>query len=244
MTLLIILLCLGYLYFKYFHKSVMRHYRKTHTPTRSHSSSVSRSSTSSPRRHSPMSQSRQNLRQITFDELLEAVSKRGFIAFDFETTGLSAEREHIIEIGAVYFNPRCEEAARFSTYVRPPKHIPASATQINHITDSMVASAPVIDEALPSFLNFLVRWNAPLVAYNASFDIAFLQAALSKQHIELNADYADAYAYAKLHFKNLNSYKLQSVCNHIDYSNPAPHCAVEDAAAVAAIVRHAYAPYR
>ena len=44
---------------------------------------------------------------------------RQFIAFDLETTGLSAAMDRIVEIAAVRFLETGEEIARFQTLVNP-----------------------------------------------------------------------------------------------------------------------------
>lgn len=94
--------------------------------------------------------------------------------FDVETTGLDPNRGHrIIEIAAL----RVEDGTikkdnPFHEFVNPERPIPHEAQQINKIRNEDVASAPTIDQILPSFLEFAS--GSFLVAHNAAFDMGFL----------------------------------------------------------------------
>lgn len=99
-------------------------------------------------------------------------SKLGdFISLDIETTGLKSSSERIIKISAIRyigFKP----IACFDTYVNPLRPIPPEASNVNHITDDMVADAPTISEISESFISFLGK--LPIVGYNIAFDLRFL----------------------------------------------------------------------
>ena len=69
-----------------------------------------------------------------------------YVVFDLETTGLEANKEEIIEIGACKIvDGRIDEV--FSTFVKPSKHISREITNLTGIDDSMVANAPTINYA-------------------------------------------------------------------------------------------------
>lgn len=94
--------------------------------------------------------------------------------FDVETTGLDPRRGHrIVEIAAVRVeNGIILEESAFAMYVNPERAIPWETQQINHITESDVASAQTIMSVLPQFLSFAE--GSKLVAHNAAFDMGFL----------------------------------------------------------------------
>jgi DNA polymerase III epsilon subunit family exonuclease len=94
-----------------------------------------------------------------------------YIAFDFETTGLSPINSEILEIGAVkVLNGQIADT--FQTLIKPKKKITSRITKINNITNEMVENERSIEEILPGFINFIEKY--PLVAHNAEFDYSFL----------------------------------------------------------------------
>lgn len=109
-----------------------------------------------------------------------------FVAFDLETTGLVAQKDEIIEIGAVKFTVKVENGQvvpqkikDFQTFVKPNMMIPAEATRVNHITDKMVENAPAVADCLRQFTAFCGQ-DTILVAHNADFDTGFLRVAYEK----------------------------------------------------------------
>ena len=77
-----------------------------------------------------------------------------FVIVDLETTGASPKTgAAITEIGAVKVKSG-EHHGEFESFVNPLTPIPDYITQMTGITDLMLATAPVIDEILPAFLEF------------------------------------------------------------------------------------------
>lgn len=132
---------------------------------------------------------------------------KDFVAIDTETTGLKAEGNEIIQLSAVKFIG-FEPIERFSTYIKPNKPIPKEATEINHITDEMVADAPSFYQIINSFESFI--GNLPVVAHNAPFDVKHLYAN-GMTSIEDKIVY-DTLTLSKKVIKNAESYKLRDVC--------------------------------
>ena len=98
-----------------------------------------------------------------------------FCIIDLETTGGSHEYHSITEIGAVKYRGGIE-IDRFTTLVNPGCAIPPFITVLTGITNTMVATAPPIEDILQPLLNFI--GTSVLVAHNARFDIGFINAAL------------------------------------------------------------------
>jgi DNA polymerase III subunit epsilon len=110
---------------------------------------------------------------MSFDELGRPLRDVTFCVVDLETTGGSAQAGSMItEIGAVKVRGG-ELLGEFQTLVNPHTAIPPFIAVLTGITNSMVASAPPIESALPAFLEF--AQGCVLVAHNAPFDVGFLR---------------------------------------------------------------------
>jgi len=94
-----------------------------------------------------------------------------FVVFDLETTGLSASRSRICEIGAARVRELAVEST-FETLVNPGIGLPAFVSGLTGIRESELRRAPRPETALRRFLAF--AGDAPLAAHNARFDLAFL----------------------------------------------------------------------
>jgi DNA polymerase III subunit epsilon len=101
-----------------------------------------------------------------------AIEDAEFVVFDLETTGLSASRCRICEIGAVRVGALAIKDT-FETLVNPGSALPAYIAALTGIRDGDLRSAPRAELAVRRFLGF--AGDAPLVAHNARFDLAFLE---------------------------------------------------------------------
>ncbi|MGH3582744.1 MAG: DEDD exonuclease domain-containing protein, partial [Mycobacterium sp.] len=114
--------------------------------------------------------------QLAFDEMSSAQALRDttFVVVDLETTGGSAEKDAITEIGAVKVRGG-EILGELATLVDPKRAMPPQIVRLTGITSAMLVDAPPIEQVLPTFLEF--ARGSVLVAHNAGFDIGFLKAA-------------------------------------------------------------------
>ncbi|MDY6315197.1 MAG: PolC-type DNA polymerase III [Clostridia bacterium] len=156
-----------------------------------------------------------------------------FVVFDLETTGLSAERDEIIEIGAVKVeNGKITD--RFSEFVNPHMPIPEKIQKLTGINDGMVADAEGIDVLLPKFLEF--SGNCVFVAHNADFDMSFVKAKCKRLGIERSFVSLDTLELSRAMFPELSKHKLDTVAKHLGVSLENHHRACDDAGATAEIM--------
>src|SRR6266700_5864563 len=92
--------------------------------------------------------------QRSFDDLGTALVDTEFCVFDLETMGGSPEASRITEIGAVKVRGG-EVVGEFATLINPGVPIPPTITYLTGITNAMVLPAPLIDEVLPTFVEFI-----------------------------------------------------------------------------------------
>lgn len=150
-----------------------------------------------------------------------------FIAFDTETTGLNSTTDRVIEIGAVKFD-KTGIIDKFQTLINPQKAIPPECTEINHITDEMVKDAPVAEEALKSFVDFIK--DGILVAHNANFDLNFINAELERSNLSALKNKAlDTLTFVRWAYPLLGKYNLQLMAKLMDISVTDAHRAFDDA---------------
>ena len=155
-----------------------------------------------------------------------------YVVFDIETTGFSAMKDKIIEIGAVkVVNGNITE--RFSEFVNPEIPIPFRIEQLTSINDSMVAEAPTIDVILPRFEEFCR--GCVMVAHNAEFDMSFIKKKYEDLGIEREDTIVDTVGMARFLLPQLNRFKLDTVAKAVGVSLEHHHRAVDDAACTAEI---------
>lgn len=155
-----------------------------------------------------------------------------FVCFDLETTGLSARKNKIIEIGAVLVK-NGTIADTFSTFVNPCEPIPAKITDITGINDDMVKGAPKISEALKSFLDFCD--DRILVAHNADFDMSFILEACKNEGVDRFFTSLDTLALSRVVLKGIENCKLDTVASYLRLPEFNHHRACDDATTLANI---------
>lgn len=100
------------------------------------------------------------------------------IIFDTETTGLDPRTgDRIVEIGCIEMVNRVLTGQTFHAYFNPDRSMPAEAEAVHGLSEAFLADKPRFDECAADLLDFL--GDAPLVAHNAGFDFAFLNAELA-----------------------------------------------------------------
>ena len=96
-----------------------------------------------------------------------------FVVFDLETTGLRPGTARPCEIGAVRVQ-RLALGDRFQTLANPGAPLQPSIAALTGLRDAELRRAPPVPAAVRRFLDF--AGDAVLVAHNARFDLAFLDA--------------------------------------------------------------------
>lgn len=173
------------------------------------------------------------------DDLVESVKGDAdtgfdgtFICFDIETTGLSAARDKITEIGAA----KVENGVitdTFSTFANPEMPIPQKITQLTGITDDMVKDAPSQSEAVSAFLEF--AGDNVLVAHNAPFDTSFIAKACEDMGREYNYTSIDTVAISRAILTDIKNCKLDTVAKFLRLGDFNHHRATDDAEMLARI---------
>jgi DNA polymerase-3 subunit epsilon len=101
------------------------------------------------------------------------------IIFDTETTGLDFREDRVIEIGAIELVNRFPTGRTFHQYINPEgRVIHAEAQEVHGISLADLADKPVFAGIADDFVAFID--GAKLIAHNANFDIAFINAEFAR----------------------------------------------------------------
>jgi DNA polymerase III epsilon subunit family exonuclease len=162
-----------------------------------------------------------------------------WVVVDVETTGLHPDSgDRICEIGAVkYDNMRIKEIGQFQSLINPDRAMPTVATQINGIHDDMLRTAPTAGGILSDFCAF--AGDSVLAAYNARFDLSFIQMELNRARLPLLAlPVVDVLWMARRLLPGLRRYKLAYVAHEIGVKDHNAHRAMGDVLATGHLLKN------
>ena len=94
------------------------------------------------------------------------------VAIDLETTGLRAESDAILEVGAVRFRGD-EVLDTYQTFVNPGRDIPEFVQRYTGITPQDIRRAPSFAQIRDDLAKFI--GHDPIVGHSVNFDVGFLE---------------------------------------------------------------------
>lgn len=166
-------------------------------------------------------------RAETLPECLHGV----FVAFDFETTGLSILYDKPTELGAVKIVDGVITET-FHTMIDPQRPIPEEVSKKTGITDDMVKGQPLFEEVLPDFYKF--TYGCSLVGHNIAFDFPFLLKYGNKAGYPFyKSPTFDTLGMAPLAIPGIEVLTLDNVLSELGLVNDNAHRALSDATATA-----------
>ncbi len=168
------------------------------------------------------------------DPLLEEAE---FVVFDLETTGLSAARSRICEVGAVRVR-ELELVDSFQSLVNPGVALPEPVARLTGLREQELRSAPSVRSVLERFLAF--AGDELLVAHNARFDQRFLERQLLLMHGRRLSEppLCTAALARRLLEGRLRRVGLASLANFFGVPTQPCHRALPDAEATAEVLVH------
>ena len=155
------------------------------------------------------------------------LDSKDFVVIDIETDGLDKEKDVIIEIGAVKSEGGI--ISEFQSLISYEGTLPKHIVAMTGITTNMLkTNGKSVDVVLKNFMEFI--GDLDIRGYNVSFDIEFINIALSKFELEkLENKRYDLMKFVKNEKLFLANYKLQTVIKEYGVGDEVPHRALEDA---------------
>lgn len=154
-----------------------------------------------------------------------------YVVLDFETTGLSAKYDKIIEFGAVKVEKGLIRS-HSQILINPGAGVKLSAKiiEVTNITEAMLRGRPEIADVIDEIMNFI--GDSVLVTHNAQFDIGFLNAELVRLgRPKLKNPVIDTLQLSRYVFPEARSHRLGNLARNMEvhYDDQAAHRASYDA---------------
>jgi len=158
------------------------------------------------------------------------------IVLDTETTGLDPGEGHrIVEIACIELIHHVPTGRKFHRYVNPEREMPDDALTVHGLTTEFLGRQPPFAAIVEELLGFI--GSDRLVIHNAEFDLAFLNAELTRLHREpITIPYVDTLGLARVRFPGAPA-SLDALCRRfgIDLSIRVEHGAEIDCGLLAAV---------
>ena len=153
------------------------------------------------------------------------------IIFDTETTGLDpASGDRMVEIGCIELVNRVPTGRTYQAYFNPDRPMPSAAEAVHGLSDVFLSDKARFHESAADLLEFIA--DSPLVAHNAGFDFAFLNAEMAICGLEAvcRSRMIDTVALARVRHPGAKL-SLDALCTRygIDRSHRTLHGALLDA---------------
>ncbi|MCU0343639.1 MAG: exonuclease domain-containing protein [Ignavibacterium sp.] len=162
------------------------------------------------------------------------LEKAAFTVVDVETTGLSANKNRIIEIALVKIQ-KLKITDKLHYLINPQTYIPPFITSLTGIDNDDVIGAPVFSEIIDEVISFTD--NTILTAHNFPFDSSFLTSEFMISGREFINDYSCCtLKIARNIYPSLQSKSLSSVAHSLNLRNSNAHRALGDAEITAKIL--------
>ena len=145
-----------------------------------------------------------------------------YIALDLETTGLDADQDKIIQVGAVKFQGD-RVIDTFDTFVNPGRAIPDFIQRLTGIRPDQVSRAPYfasVGQGLETFLEM-----HPIIGHNVSFDLRFLDT----HGLKLANPSYDTWDLASFLLPGNPEYNLVALAKQFGITHRNAHQAIDDA---------------
>ena len=162
------------------------------------------------------------------------LEKASFSVVDVETTGLSPNKNRIIEIALVKIE-NLKITDKLNYLINPQTYIPPFITSLTGIDNDDVVGAPIFSNVVDEIISFTE--NTILTAHNFPFDSSFLNSEFMISGREfINEHSCCTLKIARNIYPTLQSKSLSSVAHSLNLKNSNAHRALGDAEITAKVL--------
>jgi len=153
------------------------------------------------------------------------------VVLDTETTGLSIEKDRIVEIACIELDDHLPTKNLFHTFLNPEGvKVSEDAFDIHGYSNEFLDDKPKFKDIAKDFLQFIE--GKKIIIHNADFDLNFLNKELRNLNLEIinKQNVIDSLTLAREKFPGATAKNLTSLCKKfkIDTSSRAKHSALLD----------------
>jgi len=153
------------------------------------------------------------------------------VVLDTETTGLSIEKDRIVEIACIELDDHLPTKNLFHTFLNPEGvKVSEDAFEIHGYSNEFLNDKPKFKDIARDFLQFIE--GKKIIIHNADFDLNFLNKELRSLNLEIinKQNVIDSLALAREKFPGATAKNLTSLCKKfkIDTSSREKHSALLD----------------
>jgi DNA polymerase-3 subunit epsilon len=133
------------------------------------------------------------------------------IILDTETTGLSADKDRIVEIACVELNNYIPTKNIFHAFINPEIKVSQDAFKVHGYSDDFLSTKPKFKDVVQNFINFIK--DKKLIIHNADFDLGFLNNEFKRLNLKpiLRSEVTDTLQIARSKFPGTGN-SLDALC--------------------------------
>jgi len=142
------------------------------------------------------------------------------IILDTETTGLSAEKDRIVEIACVELSNYIPTKNIFHTFINPEIKVSEDAFRVHGYSDEFLSTKPKFKDVAQNFINFIK--DKKLIIHNADFDLGFLNNEFKRLNLKpiLKSNILDTLQIARSKFPGVGN-SLDALCKRFKINTDA-----------------------
>ncbi|WP_050636635.1 3'-5' exonuclease [Candidatus Stoquefichus sp. SB1] len=154
-----------------------------------------------------------------------------YCVLDLETTGLSWQRDQIIEIGIIKVRNQ-KVIDKYEQLLDPQREISHFITQLTGIDNNMVFGMPTLYDIMDEVINFIS--DDIIIGHNTAFDLSFIA---NHFGMDIENEYMDTLQFSRKVYPQLKHHRLTDMVELLNLTNN-EHRSLADCTATYELYEH------